>query len=91
MSHRAFGAFATIVIVVATASLVDKKILFANGYEQSQTISQTNECGNYWFPLDVLCSNINSQIQGDENSMSVTSAAEDGNVESNGPLGAPFP
>jgi hypothetical protein len=91
MSYRAFAAFATIVIVVATASLVDKKILFANGYEQSQTISQTNECGNYWFPLDVLCSNINSQIQGDENSVAVTSAAEDGNVESNGQLGAPFP
>ena len=91
MNYRAFAAFATIVIVVATASLVDMKRLFANGYEQSQTISQTNECGNYWFPLDVLCSNINSQIQGDENSVAVTSATEDENVESNGQLGAPFP
>jgi len=64
----------------------------AADYERSQTIVQTNECGNYWFPLDVLCSNLGAQTQGDENSVSVASAQqqqeEDKSSKSSGP---PFP
>ncbi len=46
-------------------------IAFASSYEKSQTVSQTNDCGNYWFPLNVLCSNVGSQAQGDENSVAI--------------------
>jgi hypothetical protein len=66
---------------------MDTQIAFASGYEKSQVISQVNECGNYWFPLDVFCPNINSQIQGDENSAKVTAAQE----ESSKNFGPPFP
>lgn len=48
---------------------------YAAEYEKSQTTVQTNECGNYWFPLDVLCSNLGSQNQGKENSVTVAAAA----------------
>jgi hypothetical protein len=77
---------ATIMILVATTSLLDKKMAFADSYEKSQAMTQTSECGNYWFLLDVFCSNINSQIQGDENSAAVTAAQE----ESSKNFGAPF-
>jgi hypothetical protein len=87
MNRIALAAFAIITILVVTTSLLDKKMAFADSYEKSQTITQTNECGNYWFPINVVCSNINSQIQGDENSIAVTSAQE----ESSKNLGPPFP
>jgi hypothetical protein len=41
-----------------------------------KTIVQTNECGDYRFPLDVLCSNLGSQTNGDENTLSVASAQQ---------------
>jgi hypothetical protein len=50
--------------------------VYSADYEKSQTIAQANECGNYWFPLDFLCSNLGSQTQGDENSVSVASAQQ---------------
>jgi hypothetical protein len=69
--------------------MMDDRLLRYGPY--THATSQTNKCGNYWFPINVLCSNINPQIQGDENSIAVTSAQEDGNVESTKNLGAPFP
>jgi hypothetical protein len=67
---------------------------YATDYEKSQTVVQTNECGNYWFPLDVLCSNLGSQTQGDENSVSVASAQqqqEEEDKSSKTSYGPPFP
>jgi len=88
MNYRAFAAPAALAaILVTTVSFVDTQIAFATGYEKSQVMSQVNECGDYWFPLDVLCSNINFQIQSDENNVAVTAAQE----ESGKKFGAPFP
>jgi hypothetical protein len=80
-------------ILLVAISSVGVNNVFADDYEKSQTIVQTNECGNYWFPLDILCSNLGSQTQGDENSISVASAQEqeDENVESSNSYGPPFP
>ena len=36
-------------------------------YEKNQATSQTNACGNGLNPIDVFCLNAASQIQGDEN------------------------
>jgi hypothetical protein len=74
-------------ILVTTVSSMDTHIAFAAGYEKSQVISQVNECGNYWFPINVVCSNLNPQIQGDENSAAVTATQE----ESSKKFGPPFP
>lgn len=80
-------------ILLVAISSVGVNNVFADDYEKSQIIVQTNECGNYWFPLDILCSNLGSQTQGDENSISVASAQEqeDENVESSNSYGPPFP
>ncbi|HZD33897.1 MAG TPA: hypothetical protein VE130_01725 [Nitrososphaeraceae archaeon] len=58
--------------------------------KKSQTILQTNGCDNHWFQLDVLCSNLGSQNQGEENTVSVASAEqqEDKSGKSYSP---PFP
>jgi hypothetical protein len=88
MNFIALAASTVLVaILVATVSFMDMHIAFANLYEKSQVISQVNECGSYWFPINVVCSNINSQIQGDENSVAVTAAQE----ESSKNFGPPFP
>jgi flagellar basal body-associated protein FliL len=89
----AAAATLVVVIVLLTVSFMSIHTVFASSYEntQSESASQINECGNYWFPINVLCSNINSQTQGDANRIAVTSEQEDGNVESTNNLGAPFP
>jgi len=57
--------------------------VFASSYEKkSQAMSQTNECGDYWLPVNVICSNINSQDQGDENNVAIATSPT---------LGPPFP
>jgi hypothetical protein len=53
------------------ASLVGTNTVFAGGYEKNQATSQANACGNGKLPLNVGCQNIDSQIQGDENAVSV--------------------
>ncbi len=80
------------IIVLLLVSSMGVHNVFAIDYEKSQTIAQTNECGNYWFPLDVLCSNLGSQTQGDENSISVASAQQqEEDKSSKTSYGPPFP
>jgi hypothetical protein len=84
-------AIVAVLVVVAAISLTAIHTVFAENYEKSQGVTQVNNCGNYWFPINVLCSNLNTEIQDDENSVAVTAAQEDGNVKSTENLGAPFP
>ena len=71
--------------VIVAVSFISTHAVFASGYEKSQVISQTNECSNYWFPVNIICSNLNSQAQGDENDVAMTTTTPDSNY------GAPFP
>ena len=84
MNYRAIAVFGIIVILVVTVSSAP---VFAGGYEKSQVISQINECGNYWFPVNIICSNLNSQVQGDENNVAIATPAP----ESDTNYGTPFP
>lgn len=59
---------------------------FAGSYEKSQAISQANECDNYWFPVNIICSNLNSQAHGNENDVAMVTAPDS---ETN--YGTPFP
>lgn len=63
-------AFA-VVAAMLVASLVGTNTVFAGGYEKNQATSQANACGNGELPLNVGCQNIDSQVQGDENAVSV--------------------
>jgi hypothetical protein len=63
----------TAMLIGATAlatdsAFADKK---KKGYEKNQAISQANACGNGELPLNVLCQNIGSQVQGDENAVAM--------------------
>jgi hypothetical protein len=45
---------------------------FAGGKEKNQATSSANACGNEEVPTNVGCQNANSQEQGDENAVSIT-------------------
>lgn len=90
MNYGAIAAFGAIAILMAIILLMSPQA-FAVGYEKSQSISQINECGNYWFPVNVICSSLNSQVQGDENNVVMATAPESGNIDSDTNYGAPFP
>jgi hypothetical protein len=68
-----------VMLIGATAFATDSA--FADGkkkYEKNQALSQANACGNGELPLNVLCSNSASQIQGDENAVSTASFQQGG-------------
>ena len=97
MNYRLFVIASVMVILavaiaVASVPSIGVDEVFAGSYEKSETIVQTNECGNYWFPINVICSNLGSQIQGNENSVTIAAAAdqEEENVEGSESF-APFP
>jgi hypothetical protein len=95
MDHRPLVTAYVIVIlltlvIAASAAGLPLNMVNATSYQKSQTITQTSECGNYWFPINIICSNLGSQIQGDENSVTVSAAANDQEKESSQSF-APFP
>jgi hypothetical protein len=64
----------TAMLVAATAlATTDSAFAGKKKYEKNQATSQTNACGNGKMPLNVFCSNTESQIQGDENQVAITS------------------
>jgi hypothetical protein len=63
-----------IMIAVLAATLVGTTAITADSafaYEKNQAVSQANDCGNGELPFNVGCQNVNSQIQGDENSVAL--------------------
>ena len=64
------------IVAVIAATLVGTTAItadsaFATKYDKNQALSQANACGNGELPLNVGCQNIASQIQGDENAVSL--------------------
>jgi hypothetical protein len=86
LKYAVIAAFGSAVILVVSISLISPDSVFADGYEKSQAVSQVNECGNYWFPVNIICSNINSQAQDDGNNVVVATAPD---TDTN--YGPPFP
>ena len=64
-----------------TASALVDDNTSAKKYEKNQAMSGANACGNEELPLNVLCNNEASEIQGDENAIGMTSAQEGGAIE----------
>jgi hypothetical protein len=90
MSFGFLAIIAAFIFLITASTVMGTHIVFASSYEKSQIISQTNECGNYWFPLNVLCSNVSSQVQGDENSVAVATRQAEGKTGSSENF-TPFP
>jgi hypothetical protein len=88
MNYGAIATFGVTMILLVTVSLISPHPAFADDYEKGQVISQTNECGNYWFPVNIICSNLNSQAQGEENDVAMA-ATTTPNSDTN--YGTPFP
>jgi hypothetical protein len=85
------AVFGIIAISMVTVLLISPYSVFAGGYEKSQVISQINECDNYWFPVNIICSNLNSQVQGDENNVAMATTPDNENIDSDTNYGTPFP
>jgi uncharacterized protein (TIGR01732 family) len=75
----------TIVVVAAmlitAAPVTSTNIVMADGYEKSQAASHTNDCGNGSFPFNVLCQNLESEIQGDGNAINIIGLQKGGGSE----------
>jgi hypothetical protein len=71
---------------LATVLFITPQSVLADSYEKRQVVSQVNECGNYWFPVNIICSNINFQVRGNENDVATATTTT---PYSN--YGAPFP
>ena len=56
-------------MLVASAAVATEDAFAGKKKKYSQAISQANACGNGKLPLDVYCQNIDSQVQGKENSV----------------------
>jgi hypothetical protein len=62
---------ATVMLIAATTEMAITGYVFA--YNRNQASSAANDCGNGQIPTNIGCVNIDSQIQGDENSVALTS------------------
>ena len=82
-----------VTLIEATAFATDSA--FAGGkkkYEKNQVISQAIECDNYWIPINIICYNLNSQAQGDQNDAGFAAAtAECKSTDSSKNYGIAFP
>lgn len=90
MSYGFLAIIVAFIFLIIASTVIGTHTVFAGSYEKSQIISQTNECGNYWFPLNVLCSNVSSQVKGDENNVAVTTGQAEGKTGSSENF-TPFP
>ena len=88
MKYGAKATFGVMTLLATTTLLISINQAYASGYEKSQVVSQANECGNYWFPVNIICSNLNSQAQGNDNDVAIAATTT---PDSNPNYGAPFP
>jgi hypothetical protein len=66
-------------MLVAATALSTTGNAFAT--DKSQSVAQTNDCGNGELPLNVGCQNTASQIQGDENTAALASEQSFGEID----------
>jgi hypothetical protein len=84
------GTILTLIVTAATSSSntypltqnndITTNYAFAKAYENTQTTTQADACGNGKLPLNILCQNIGSEIQGDENAISIIGLQTGGDV-----------
>jgi uncharacterized protein (TIGR01732 family) len=69
------------VMLITAAPATSTNIVMGNGYKKSQAVSHANDCGNGSFPFNVLCQNLESQIQGDGNAINIIGLQKAGGSE----------
>ena len=76
-------AVAAVMLVAATTEMAITGYAFAYNRNQA-TSAAANDCGNGQVPTNIGCQNTDSQIQGDENSVALTSQQSFSSVSSAG-------
>jgi hypothetical protein len=74
----AVAAAAIVVTITLSAGGFVYENMAARSYERSQSLDGVNACGNNELPLNSLCDNVGSEIQGDENAVGMTSYQKGG-------------
>lgn len=69
---RNFAIVAAVAISLATTSVLFASTQSVFSYDKNQATSETNACGNDFFPINIGCQNTGSQTQGDENGVALT-------------------
>jgi hypothetical protein len=80
MNVKYIAIVAVIAATLATTVITADSAL-ATKYHKNQAVAQTNECGNGELPFNVLCSNVESQVQGDENAVALDSFQQGGSLQ----------
>jgi hypothetical protein len=70
-----------VVALTLSASAFVEDNTAAKKYEKNQAAGSANSCGNEELPLNVLCNNMASEVQGDENAIGLSSAQKGGSLE----------
>jgi Thrombospondin type 3 repeat len=71
MKTRNIAIFAVAAMLLATTVMSSSTGYNAFAYKKNQATSQANACGNEFIPINIGCQNTDSQIQGDENLVSL--------------------
>ena len=71
MNYKYIAIVAVIAATLVGTTVIAADSAYATKYHKNQALSQANACGNGELPLNIGCQNIASQIQGDENGVSL--------------------
>lgn len=74
MNFKYIAIVAVIAATLVGTTAITADSAYATKYDKNQAISQANACGNGELPLNVGCQNIDSQVQGEENVVSLGAA-----------------
>jgi hypothetical protein len=75
MNFKYIAMVAVIAATLVGATAITADSALATKYKgKNQAISQANACGNGELPLNVGCQNVDSQVQGEENVVSLGAA-----------------
>ncbi|MGA7370415.1 MAG: hypothetical protein WBX01_14900, partial [Nitrososphaeraceae archaeon] len=69
---RNYAIVTAAAIFLATTSLQFASAESVFSYDKNQATSETNACGNDFFPINIGCQSTGSQTQGDENGVALT-------------------
>ena len=85
MNFKYIGIVAVLAATLVGTAAITADSAFATKYkEKNQAVSQANACGNGELPLNVGCQNIDSQVQGEENVVSLAADQTFPSIEDDG-------
>ena len=74
MNFKYIAIVAVIAATLVGTTLIAADSAYATKYDKNQATSQANACGNGELPLNIGCQNVDSQVQGEENVVSLGAA-----------------